>query len=233
MHKYENISTPVIRRLPRYHRFLGELLDRGVTRISSRELSEKMGLTASQIRQDLNCFGGFGQQGYGYAVFELYKEIGLILGLNHSYQTILIGAGNLGRAVATHMSFEKRGFKLIGIFDNDKSKIGQTIREISVNDMDTLETFCTRNKVDVAILCVPKGAANILSDRLYALGIKNYWNFSHFDLAVKFPDVIVENVHLNDSLMTLCYRISDTEDSVRGGEPRTNTFESRYFEKRK
>lgn len=213
MHKYENISTPVIRRLPRYYRFLGELLDCGVTRISSRELSEKMGLKASQIRQDLNCFGGFGQQGYGYSVDDLHKEIGLILGLDHSYQAILVGAGNLGRAVATHMSFEKRGFKLIGIFDNDKNKIGQKIRENSILDMDTVENFCTQNHVDAAILCVPKGAVDSLSDRLYALGIKNYWNFSHFDLAVKFPDVIVENVHLNDSLMTLCYRISDTEDN--------------------
>lgn len=211
MHKYENISTPVIRRLPRYYRFLGELLDNGVTRISSRELSEKMGLKASQIRQDLNCFGGFGQQGYGYSVEDLHKEIGLILGLDHSYRAILVGAGNLGRAVATHMSFEKRGFKLIGIFDNDKNKIGQKIRENFILNMDTIEDFCTQNHVDVAILCVPKGATDSLSDRLYALGIKNYWNFSHFDLAVKYPDVIVENVHLNDSLMTLCYRISDTE----------------------
>lgn len=212
MHKYENISTPVIHRLPRYHRFLGELLDNGVTRISSRELSDKMGLTASQIRQDLNCFGGFGQQGYGYAVPELYKEIGTILGLNHAYKTILIGAGNLGRAVATHMSFEKRGFKLVGIFDNDKTKVGKSIRDVPITDMDELEVFCTKQKVEVAILCVPKWAAADISDRLYTLGIKNYWNFSHFDLAVKYKDVIVENVHLNDSLMILCYRISDSED---------------------
>ena len=210
MHKYENISTPVIRRLPRYHRFLGELLDSGVVRISSRELSEKMGLTASQIRQDLNCFGGFGQQGFGYSVSELYKEIGLILGLNHSYKTILIGAGNLGRAVAAHMSFEKWGFRLIGIFDNDRAKAGQVIRGLSVHSMDSLDSFCADEKPEAAILCVPKDAAGGLSDRLYDLGIKNYWNFSHFDLAVKFNDVIVENVHLNDSLMTLCYRISDS-----------------------
>lgn len=212
MHKYKNISDPVIRRLPRYYRFLGELLDKGVERISSRELSDKMGFTASQIRQDLNCFGGFGQQGYGYCVEILYNEIAHILGLDHSYKAILIGAGNLGRAVATHMSFEKRGFKLIGIFDNDKNKIGQIIRDIQVSDLDSLECFCTENKTDVAIFCVPKTATPEIAERLYKLGIKNYWNFSHYDLAVHYDDIIVENVHLNDSLMTLCYKISDAND---------------------
>ncbi len=212
MHKYENISAPVIKRLPRYHRFLGELLDKGVTRISSRELSDKMRLTASQIRQDLNCFGGFGQQGYGYSVESLYNEIGHILGLDHSYRAILIGAGNLGKAVATHMSFEKRGFKLIGIFDNDKNKIGTVIRDITVTDLDKLEKFCVENKTDVAIFCVPKTATPEIAERLYNLGIKNYWNFSHYDIAVHYDDVIVENVHLNDSLMILCYKISDAND---------------------
>ena len=158
MHK-DKISVPVIKRLPRYYRFLGELLDNGCTRISSRELSDKMGLTASQIRQDLNCFGGFGQQGYGYSVRGLYNEIGQILGLNHSYNTILIGAGNLGKAVAVHMSFEKRGFRLVGIFDNDNQKIGHTIRDITISDIGLLESFCQENKVDAAILCLPKAAA--------------------------------------------------------------------------
>lgn len=212
MHKYENISSPVIKRLPRYYRFLGELLDNGVTRISSRELSDKMGFTASQIRQDLNCFGGFGQQGYGYNVEELYSEIAHILGLDHSYKAILIGAGNLGKAVATHMSFEKRGFKLIGIFDNDKKKIGSIIRDIQITNLDNLEEFCSKNKTDVAIFCVPKTATPEIAERLYNLGIKNYWNFSHYDLAVHYNDIIVENVHLNDSLMVLCYKISDAND---------------------
>lgn len=209
MPKNKNISSPVIKRLPRYYRFLGDLLENGVKRISSRELSERMGLTASQIRQDLNCFGGFGQQGYGYAVESLYKEIGSILGLDNSYNTILIGAGNLGRAVAIHMSFESRGFRLIGIFDNDPQKIGGSIRDMNVIDTVELESFCAANKIDAAILCVPKTAAPQLADRLYALGIRNFWNFSHYDLAMRFSDIVVENVHLNDSLMILCYKISD------------------------
>ena len=212
MHKYENISAPVIKRLPRYYRFLGELLDKGVMRISSRELSDKMGFTASQIRQDLNCFGGFGQQGYGYSVESLYNEIGHILGLDHKYKAILIGAGNLGKAVAVHMSFEKRGFQLIGIFDNDPAKVGTVIRDISVADLDGLEEFCAENPTDVAIFCVPKTATQGIADRLYQLGIKNYWNFSHYDLSIHYDDIIVENVHLNDSLMILCYRISDAND---------------------
>ncbi len=212
MHKYGNISAPVIKRLPRYYRFLGELIDKDVTRISSRELSDKMGLTASQIRQDLNCFGGFGQQGYGYSVQGLYNEIGHILGLNHMYRAVLIGAGNLGKAVAMHMSFEKRGFRLIGIFDNDPHKIGTIIRNIEVTDLDKLEEFCRDHKTDVAIFCVPKAAVPGIAERLYHLGIKNYWNFSHYDLSVCYDDIIVENVHLNDSLMILCYKISDAND---------------------
>ncbi len=212
MHKYENISAPVIKRLPRYYRFLGELLDNGVTRISSRELSDRMGLTASQIRQDLNCFGGFGQQGYGYTVEGLYHEIGHILGLDHSYPAILIGAGNLGKAVAVHMSFEKRGFRLIGIFDNDPEKTGFEIRGITVFSMDQIEQFLSNHQVDVAILCVPKTAAPEIVDHLYELGIRNYWNFSHYDLAVHYQDIIVENVHLNDSLMVLCYKITDANE---------------------
>lgn len=215
MHKYKNISAPVIKRLPRYYRFLGELLDKDVTRISSRELSEKMGLTASQIRQDLNCFGGFGQQGYGYSVPTLYNEIGHILGLDHSYKAILIGAGNLGKAVAVHMSFEKRGFQLTGIFDNDPAKTGTVIRGLPVTNLDNLEKFCSENKPDAAIFCVPKTAAQGLAERLYRLGIKNFWNFSHYDLSIHYDDIIVENVHLNDSLMILCYKISDANDSPK------------------
>lgn len=207
----------VIRRLPRYYRFLSDLMQNHVSRISSRELSDKMGLTASQIRQDLNCFGGFGQQGYGYMVEQLHREIGNILGLSQNHQCILIGAGNLGRAVATHMSFEARGFSLIGIFDQNQKLIGTSIRGIPVQDISHLEDFCKKNKPNMAILCVPRDSVAALADRLYSLGIRNYWNFSHYDLAIKFPDVIVENVHLSDSLMTLCYRIS--EHNLEKGSP--------------
>ena len=210
----KKISQPVIRRLPRYYRFLGELLENGITRISSRELSDKMGFTASQIRQDLNCFGGFGQQGYGYAVQSLYNEIGQILGLEHSYKTILIGAGNLGKAVAVHMSFEKRGFRLIGIFDNDTAKAGTVVRDIAVTNMNELEQFCDRENPEVAVLTVPKEAVPAIAERLYNKGIRHFWNFSHYDLSIHYDDIIVENVHLNDSLMILCYKISESQNSA-------------------
>ncbi len=212
MSKHENISVQVIKRLPRYYRFLGELLDKNITRISSRELSDRMHITASQIRQDLNCFGVFGQQGYGYSVYALHEEIGHILGISHQYSAIMIGAGNLGRAISTHMSFEKRGFRLTAIFDSDKNKIGQKIRDIEITDSAELESFCHECHPDVAILCVPKAASPALARRLYVCGVKNYWNFSHYDLSLDFDDVIVENVHLNDSLMILCYRITDNKE---------------------
>lgn len=211
MAKKDNISMSVIRRLPRYYRFLSELNDKGTTRISSKELSIKMGLTASQIRQDLNCFGEFGQQGYGYDVEHLRNEIGNILGLNSIYSAILIGAGNLGRAIATHISFNKIGFELKGIFDKSESCVGKSIRGMSISHINDINSFCQKNKISVAILCVPKEASLEIVQHLYNLGIKNYWNFSHYDLSVKFDDVIVENVHLNDSLMTLCYRISNKD----------------------
>lgn len=209
MPKRDNISMSVVRRLPRYYRFLSELRDKGVVRISSRELSIKMGLTASQIRQDLNCFGGFGQQGYGYIVDQLQKEIGNILGLSHNYRAILIGAGNLGRAVATHMSFEARGFTMAGIFDKNPALVGSEIRGIQVQPIDQLEAFCRKTKPDMAVLCVPRDSVAALAEGMYALGIRNYWNFSHYDLTIQHSDVIVENVHMSDSLMTLCYRISE------------------------
>lgn len=212
MNKRNNISDQVIRRLPRYYRFLGELKEKGITRVSSKELSDRMGFTASLIRQDLNCFGGFGQQGYGYSVESLYNEIGLILGLEHNYNTILLGAGNLGKAVAAHMSFEKRGFRLVGIFDIDENKVGTMIKNIPISPMSELEKFCFENHTDAAILCIPKSAAPEIAEKLYQLGIRNFWNFSHYDLSVAHDDIIVENVHLNDSLMILCYRISALEN---------------------
>ena len=213
MSKRENISMSVIRRLPRYYRFLGLLKASGITRISSKELSARMGLTASQIRQDLNCFGGFGQQGYGYIVDQLYEEIGNIVGVSNRYKTIMLGAGNLGQALASHMSFEAHGFQLIGIFDCSPFKIGTTINGIKVEDVANLEDFCRRTQPEMAMMCIPREAVKEMSDRLYNLGVKNFWNFSHYDIFMKHPDTIVENVHLNDSLMTLCYRISDRDDA--------------------
>ena len=210
--KKDYISMSVIRRLPRYYRFLSELERSGVGRISSRELSDRMGLTASQIRQDLDCFGGFGQQGYGYMVPQLKAEIAAILGLDQRYKAVLLGAGNLGRAVASHISFENQGFHLVGIFDRDPELFGRSIRDLAVRSEAELEDFCHAEKPDVAILCVPMKAAEGLSERLIALGIRNFWNFSHYDFSVKHPEVIIENVHMNDSLMTLCYRISNRDE---------------------
>ena len=207
MSSEKTISKAVIRRLPRYYRFLGELLKTGAIRISSRELSEKMGLTASQIRQDLNCFGGFGQQGYGYNIKELHEEIGKILGLDRQTKAILIGAGNLGRAVANHMDFETRGFHLIGIFDAEENLIGQEIKGITILHTDKLEEFCHAYSPLVAALCIPKTATKGISDRLISLGIRGFWNFSHYDLLDRHTGIAVENVHMSDSLMTLSYEI--------------------------
>ncbi|MGI5904881.1 MAG: redox-sensing transcriptional repressor Rex [Candidatus Pararuminococcus gallinarum] len=212
MAKHENVSLSVIRRLPRYYRFLGDLLKNGVHRISSRELSQKMGVTASQIRQDLNCFGGFGQQGYGYNVEALHKEIGSILGIDRGLDIILLGAGNLGRAIASHMSFDTRGFNLIGIFDVSPEIIGQTIRGIRVSHADTLPDFCRQRHPKVAMLCIPKNSAQEIADNLVELGIRGFWNFSHYDLALDYDNIVVENVHLGDSLMTLCYRVNEVLD---------------------
>lgn len=209
MAKKDNISMSVIRRLPRYYRFLSDLKDKGIERISSKELSKKMGITASQIRQDLNCFGEFGQQGYGYSIEHLHNEISNILGISTINPTILIGAGNLGRAIATHISFNSIGFELKGIFEKNKDFVGKTIQNVPIYYIDSLEEFCKNNKITVAILCIPREATSEIAKTLYSLGIRNYWNFSHYDLSVKYEDVIVENVHLNDSLMTLCYRISN------------------------
>ena len=203
------VSNSVIKRLPRYYRFLGEIKALGTERISSRELSEKMGLTASQIRQDLNCFGGFGQQGYGYNVTILQSEIGHILGLDTPKSTILIGAGNLGKAVTLHINFEAVGFRLIGLFDNKESVVGQVIKNLPVRNISTLDECCRENLPEVAILCIPKDAAMGMSKQLVKLGIKGVWNFSHYDLAFNYPDIKVENVHFGDSLMTLSYKLTN------------------------
>lgn len=168
-----------------------------------------MNLTASQIRQDFNCFGGFGQQGYGYQVDALYQEIGNILGLGRDYRVILIGAGHLGQAIANHMTFETKGFRLIGIFDRKEELIGRPVGQLEIMDICRLEEFCRRSQPQAAILCIPHDAAQSLCERLLALGVHGFWNFSHYDLAIDHPDAAVENVHLGDSLMTLCYQMSD------------------------
>ncbi len=201
------ISESVIKRLPRYYRFLGELKAEGLERISSRELSERMGLTASQIRQDLNCFGGFGQQGYGYNIQLLQSEIGEILGLNTPKNTILIGMGNMGRAVTNHMNFESKGFHLIGLFDAKESLVGQIVRNQPIRSIDTLDEFCRENLPKVAILCIPKEAAKGIAEQLVKLGVKAFWNFSHYDIAMNHPDVVVQNMHFSDSLMRLSFKM--------------------------
>lgn len=209
MAKYEGVSISVIRRLPRYHRFLYDLLQRGIHRISSRELADLMSLTASQIRQDLNCFGGFGQQGYGYNVDALYEEIGKILGLDKGMKIILIGAGNLGMALVKHLSFEAKGFKMVGVFDNNPKLIGQSVRGIEILDEADLEAFCKSCQPEVAILCLPRDVVAGVGEKLISLGVKGFWNFSHYDLSMNHKDVAVQNVHLGDSLMTLCYQVSE------------------------
>ncbi len=210
MPKSDNISMSVIKRMPRYYRFLGKLKDDGIIRISSRELSKMMGFTASQIRQDLNCFGGFGQQGYGYNVEQLYEEIGTILGVDTTLNVILVGAGNLGHAIASHMEFERRGFKLIGAFDENPKLIGGKIKSTEIFAISSLEDFCAHHKPTVAIVCVPTGPAATIVERLYNCGIKGFWNYSHYDILSAFPDAIVENVHLSDSLLTLSYQIKSS-----------------------
>ena len=203
----KSISKAVIRRLPRYYRYLGELLEEGVERISSNELSSKMHVTASQIRQDLNNFGGFGQQGYGYNVPYLYAEIGKILGLDRTHHIIIIGAGNLGQALSNYVKFEKRGFKVVGIFDINPVLKGISIRGNEIRMMDELPEFLRENDVQIATLTLPKAYAEETANLLVENGIKAIWNFAHLDLAVP-EDVIVENVHLSESLMRLSYNLN-------------------------
>ena len=204
----EGVSIQVIRRLPRYYRYLGELENEGVEKISSTKLAALMDSTASQIRQDLNCFGGFGQQGYGYSVSGLRDEIGKILGLDRVQNMILIGAGNLGRAIATHLNFEQLGFRLTAIFEKDPKLIGTFLRGIKVLSDDDIESYVKENNIDAAALAMPKEAVEKLIDKLYDCGIRSYWNFSHYDISKKYHDVIAENVHLSDSLMTLHYMMN-------------------------
>ncbi len=203
----KKVSSSVINRLPRYYRYLTDLEANGIDRISSKELSRKMGLTASQIRQDLNCFGGFGQQGYGYNVKHLYNEIAGILGLGSRYKAILVGAGNMGQALIQNITFEKRGFSLIGVFDNDPKKIGTEIKDFTIMDFAEVAGFIEKNQPTMAIISTPRIAANQVAGELIKLGIKAFLNFTSAEITSS-DDVVVENIHLSDGLMRLCYKIS-------------------------
>jgi len=203
----KEISQAVVGRLPRYFRYLGELRDEGVERISSQELSELMKVTASQIRQDFNNFGGFGQQGYGYNVDFLYKEISKILGLDNQHNFIIVGAGNLGRALGNYINFERRGFIFKGVFDENPDLVGTDVRGIKVMPMEEMEGFVRENNIDIAVLTIPKTSAVEIADRLVHNGIRAIWNFAHVDLNVP-AGIQVENVHLSDSLMKLSYNIN-------------------------
>ncbi|GAB6169107.1 redox-sensing transcriptional repressor Rex [Clostridium carnis] len=204
MEKKKNISMAVIKRLPKYHRYLQELMRNDVDRISSKELGEKIGFTASQIRQDLNCFGDFGQQGYGYNVKDLFNQISLILGLNKDYKGIIIGAGNIGQAIANYSRFSKLGLTVEAIFDANPKLIGMKIRDIEIEDIDGLSVYLQENNIDVGMICVPRINAQKVCDVLVEGGVNGIWNFAPVDLVVP-EDVIVENVHLSESLLTLIY----------------------------
>ena len=213
----KEISQAVIRRMPRYYRYLGELLDEGVERISSNDLSSRMNVTASQIRQDLNNFGGFGQQGYGYNVKYLYEEIGKILGLNTTHYVIIIGAGHLGQALANYVKFEKLGFVITALFDVDSKLIGTNVRGIPVLSIDELPDYVKNHTVDIAALTMPKSKAAQIANELVSLGVHAIWNFAHVDLELFDKDVIIENVHLSDSLMQLSYNtVKHTKEKGNG-----------------
>lgn len=206
----KNISPAVIKRLPRYYRYLGDLLKSGIDRISSKELSERMQVTASQIRQDLNNFGGFGQQGYGYNVEYLYNEIAKILGLDKDYNLIIVGAGNLGTAITNYTDFAKRGFYVKQVFDIKPELIGKKIGDIEILGMDSLPDYIKNNQVDIAAITVPKEMATETAAKLVKCGIKAIWNFAPVDLRLP-KDVIVETIHLSDTLMRLSYSLKNKE----------------------
>ena len=210
-----NVSPAVIKRLPRYFRYLRILIREGKTRISSAELSRRMNVTASQIRQDLNCFGGFGQQGYGYNVNYLYARICELLGVGAGLQAIIIGAGNLGRALAKNEMFEKRGVDVVAIFDNDPSLVGTSVNDIPILHIDEFERYTATHTVDMAVLTLPKEYALEMAQRIAETDIVGIWNFTSQDLDGLGESVIVENVHLGDSLMTLNYRIANESNNLK------------------
>lgn len=206
--KDKNISVAVIRRLPKYHRYLKELLDKDIRRISSKELSSIIGFTASQIRQDLNNFGGFGQQGYGYNVEDLYSEISKILGLTRKYNVVIVGAGNLGQALANYTSFGRLGFDLKAMFDINPKYMGLKINDVEVLDMDNFESFVNENEVEIVYICTSRTGAQDVADRIQKTNVKAIWNFAPVDLKVN-EGIIVENVHLIDNLLTVSYFLKE------------------------
>lgn len=213
MEEKKKISMAVIRRLPRYYRYLSDLIDNEITRISSKELAKKMGITASQIRQDLNCFGGFGQQGYGYNVHSLFTEIGRILGTENNFKIVIIGAGRLGRALAHYPNFIKRGYEIIGIFDISPAIIGSIINGIEVMHLDDLKFFVKANKTDIAVLTVPSTSIREVVNTVCEAGVKGIWNFSPRELNLS-SETVVENVHLSDSLMVLGYNLLQNDKAL-------------------
>ncbi len=211
MEKNQNVSRAVIQRLPRYYRHLSELKAKGEQRISSRKLAEMLGLTASQIRQDFNCFGGFGQQGYGYSIDKLCEGLEEILGLKQERTAVLVGAGNLGRALLKNFNFESNGFRLLCAFDSDRMAIGHGMNGITVRDVSELYAFVDQNKPDIAVLTVPADCAPQIARQLVTHGIRGLWNFTGQDLHLENLGVPVENVHFSDNLMTLCYQVNQSE----------------------
>ncbi|MCB6367035.1 redox-sensing transcriptional repressor Rex [Intestinibacillus massiliensis] len=213
MEKKKEVSRAVVQRIPRYFRYISELKAEGVQRISSRALAERMGLTASQIRQDFNCFGGFGQQGYGYNVEKLHEELADILGLNLSRTAVLVGVGNIGRALIKNFRFGESGFRLLCAFDTDKTIIGTEPGGVTVRDSSELYDYVSQHKPDIAVLTVPRGLAPDMARELVSRGIKGLWNFTGEDLHLEGLGVPVENVHFSDSLMTLCYQVDEAEQN--------------------
>ncbi|NLJ78615.1 MAG: redox-sensing transcriptional repressor Rex [Tissierellia bacterium] len=212
--KENRISITVIRRLPKYHRYLGELLKRGINRISSKELSDLTGFTASQIRQDLNNFGGFGQQGYGYNVEELHAQLGKILGLDRIYKTVIVGSGNLGQAISNYSGFKEAGFEILSLFDKNPKVIGLNIRGVEIRDVDILEDYIKENDVEIGVITTPRENAQDIADIYSRSGIKAIWNFAPADIKVD-ENIIVENVHLSESLFILSYFLKNTEDYIK------------------
>ena len=208
----KRIPQVVIQRLPRYYRYLGDLLSRGITRISSGELSRRMGVTASQIRQDLNHFGGFGQQGYGYNVETLYVEIGKILGQDQEYRVIIIGAGNLGHAVANYTNYKKQGYRVMALFDSNKELVGKVVQDSLIYSIEDLPGYLREHRTDIAVLTIPKDGALDVVETLVEGGIQAIWNFASVDVPLPNSQVVVENVHLSDGLRVLTYRLKELRE---------------------
>ena len=214
----DNVPSAVIKRLPRYHRCLGDLIRAGKLRISSAELARIMDVTASQIRQDLNCFGGFGQQGYGYNIKFLHDKISELLGVKEGYNAVIVGAGNLGKALASTHMFERRGVNRLALFDVDPAIVGTDIYGVPVYSISELGDFCKANNVHIGVLTVPKEAAHEVAKVLIDAGVRGIWNYANMELKVDDPDVIVENIHLGDSLMTLCFAIKTSNEKRNNNE---------------